>query len=597
LGAGLFALLLLGVACAGDAAPQVAQEPQQPAAAAAPAPAAAAPDPAAATGVAGSAPTRPAAMPAPSVPAATGEPKYGGTLILGHRQDPPLGFDTMRYSGVSTIQVAASIWGNGHLVKPCRENIFNVCPGLAESWEHNDDFTQWTFKVRDNVLWHDGTRMVPEDIKFWLELFVYGVEVGDKKRGPSTARLDFEPLESVEVLPGNQLRITLSSPRPQYLQVVSRPHYVVAHPRHLMESRIRQGDVGIAPLDVDLVGMGPFVFDRFDKGSRVSVRRYDNYWETDEAGRQLPYMDGIDFAMVGSPSAMDAAVRVGRLDGGARGPGYHLSSERQQSYNKDFGDDVWYAEVRFFNWCCWFNTLKEGPLQDVRVRKALSLWVDKRAAIPSVLGGFGYLRTLLDPDNPYTSPDFLEWPSYNKDTRAADQAEAKRLLAEAGYPDGFELYENCWRVAQSACEFLAGQFTTLGVNFNLKLVDTGTRQVTAATLDNDIDSASGWQGGFAIPEMIIQNLARYSENKRAGPKHEDPRIGEYFEELHTSVDLQKRIEVFRELERYVILEQVYNIPLLGELAVTPYRSYVKGYLPPAGDVNNNYNHARTWLDK
>ena len=205
LGAGFLALLLFGLACASDAAPQVAQEPQQPAAAADPAPAAAAPDPAAATGAAVSAPTRPAAMPAPSVPAATGEPKYGGTLILGHRQDPPLGFDTMRYSGVSTIQVAASIWGNGHLVKPCRENIFNVCPGLAESWEHNDDFTQWTFKVRDNVLWHDGTRMVPEDIKFWLELFVNGVEVGDKKRGPSPARLDFEPLESVEVLPGNQL--------------------------------------------------------------------------------------------------------------------------------------------------------------------------------------------------------------------------------------------------------------------------------------------------------------------------------------------------------------------------------------------------------
>ena len=59
----------------------------------------------------------------------------------------------------------------------------------------------------------------------------------------------------------------------------------------------------------------------------------------------------------------------------------------------------------------------------------------------------------------------------------------------------------------------------------------------------------------------------------------------------------KRVEVFRELERYVILEQVYTIPLLGELAVTPYRSYMKGYLPPAGDVNNNYNHARTWLDK
>jgi hypothetical protein len=61
--------------------------------------------------------------------------------------------------------------------------------------------------------------------------------------------------------------------------------------------------------------------------------------------------------------------------------------------------------------------------------------------------------------------------------------------------------------------------------------------------------------------------------------------------------LEKRVEVFRELERYVILEQVYTIPLLGELAVTPYRSYMKGCLPPAGDVNNNYNHARTWLDK
>ncbi len=78
-------------------------------------------------------------------------PRYGGTLTLATRGDPPAGFDTMRTSSIALHQVGGALFGPGNLVMRCRENMYAVCPYLATRWETNPAFTEWTFTIRQNV--------------------------------------------------------------------------------------------------------------------------------------------------------------------------------------------------------------------------------------------------------------------------------------------------------------------------------------------------------------------------------------------------------------------------------------------------------------
>ena len=83
--------------------------------------------------------------------------RYGGTLVLANRGDPPAGFDTLRTSSIALHHIAGALFGPGNLVMRCRENMYVICPYLATKWVASPGFTQWTFTIRDDVYWHDGT--------------------------------------------------------------------------------------------------------------------------------------------------------------------------------------------------------------------------------------------------------------------------------------------------------------------------------------------------------------------------------------------------------------------------------------------------------
>ena len=118
-------------------------------------------------------------------------PRYGGILRVGHRNDPPAAWDTMRSTNYNNTLIAPAIWGDGNLAQACRDEELSACPALAESWEVNDSFTVWTFKARDDVLWHDGVPFSAEDIAFWTDLFFNGVTVGDTTRQAGTNKARF----------------------------------------------------------------------------------------------------------------------------------------------------------------------------------------------------------------------------------------------------------------------------------------------------------------------------------------------------------------------------------------------------------------------
>ena len=571
-------LLLLAMACAGDGAPAAASVVE--------------------SGGSPASQAEPAAAASPRVlnplAYAEGIPAYGGILLLANRGDPPAAFDPMRTSSIALHHVAGGLFGPGNLVTRCRQMMYMVCPNLAQRWTSNSDFTQWTFTIQDDVLWHDGTPFTAEDAKFWFELAAFGVEAQGRSRAPALFKGDLGDIEKVEALPGNRLRVTLGQRSRLYPAVLTNPRLKIAHPRHLMEPRIRRGEVRVAPLDVGAVGTGPFKLVKYERGTRIQVRRFDGYWEKDAGANRLPYLEGIDFIIMPDPSAMDAAFRVGRLDGGARGEGHYLSVERKLGYDRDLGDRVFYAEMRGGMMRLGFNVLRQGPWQDLRVRRAVSLWLDKEAAIPSALGGFGYMGP-PGPDQRFISPDFKSYPRFEASKLEESRAEAKRLLAEAGFAGGFEMGHLCRTRMVSRCEFLHAQLAGLGVDLRLHLVDEAAWNRGRVSLGYDTQPGANFTA--PVPEGTESVFGRASRNPDAYAKHEDQRVDGLYVLLRRATNRDQRIRVWRELERYLVDEQVYVIPIAGTVQVLPYRSYVRGLVIPPEDGHTYTDFATVWLEK
>ena len=519
----------------------------------------------------------------------------GGILVLANRGDPPAGFDTLRTSSIALHHVAGSIFGPGNLVRRCRENIYLVCPDLAESWIAGPGFKEWTFTIREDVYWHDGEPFSAEDAKFWFELAQFGSEAGSKIRAPAYFKGELGEIQRVEVLPNNRLRITLAERNIHYLDILANPRMKIAHPEHLMRPRLSAGEVSISPLNVGLVGTGPFVFEDYERGSRIRVRRWDRYWEADGSGGRLPRLDGIDFIIMPDANAMDAAFRTGRLDGGARGQGHYLTVERRRGYDRDLTDSVFYAEMEGGMFRLAFNTLKEGPWQDPDVRRAISLWIDKEAAIPAALGGYAWTAPSLGPPNPFRGSRFINWPRFDNEPLEAKRAHARELLTSAGYVQGFEMGHLCRPRLLAQCEFLHAQLLGLGIDLKLQMADSAEWNRGRVSLD--YDSQEGALTHSLIPEGAESVFGVYSKNPDSYAKHEDPRIDQLFRRLKGATIDRDRVAAWRELEQYTYVEQSYIVPIAEIIQVVPYRTYVKGLVIPPEDGHTHTDFATVSLDR
>ena len=531
----------------------------------------------------------------PATPSPDGRgARYGGTLVLANRGDPPAGFDPLRTSSIALHHIAGALFGPGNLVMRCRENMYAVCPYLATSWTTNPGFTEWTFTIRGDVRWHDGTPFTTEDARFWLELAQFGVTVDDKVRAPAYFKGELGDVKRVEVLEHDRLRVTFSHRNPNFLDVLANPRFKMAHPHHLMQPQIERGDVSVNPSDIDLVGLGPFTLDSYARGSVIRIRRFDRYWE-EALGGKLPYLDGIDYVMMPDPFAMDVAFRSGRLDGGARGQAHYLTAERKDRYVRDLGDDLFFAEMEGGNFRLAFNVLKAGPWQDPDVRRAIALWIDKRASIPSALGGFGWTSPDLGPPNIPIPRHFINWPKFDAGQLQQKRVTAQQLLADAGYAEGFSMGHLCRGLNTAPCEFLKAQLSALGINLRLQIVDEG--EWNRARVSLDYDSQEGRLTPSPIPEGTESVYGRYSSSPDAYAKHDDTRVDDLYRRLREALTFNQRVEIWREIERYLFVEQTYVIPIAESINVVPYRTHVKDLVIPTEDAHTHTDFATVWLDK
>lgn len=510
------------------------------------------------------------------------EPKYGGSPIFAHRADPTSS-DPMVCGSITCFRVNAPMGGIGNLVRPKRSNVFEAEPSLATHWETSGDFTTWTFHLREDVKWHDGVGFTADDVKFWIDLATFP----PAGRRAAYAGV-FGPLKEVQVVDKYTVRLVEKQPTPHLMETLFATASILSHPKHLTEPRLA-AKATVEPADYGWVYLGPYKLDLYQKGSSLSVVRNPTYYEKDEKGRSLPFLDAITFPFITDTTAIVSAFRAGKLDATAAGSGYHLSPSHVMSIKKTLGDKAWFARMPFVAWGPGLNAIT-APFNNLNVRQAVQLYTDRQEGIKLVWGGFAVEGGIMVPGSYWANPDILTWPGFNPATKAKDQAEGKRLLEEAGLV-GSPVTITCRDNYIPTCEFMDQQLRGLGFASKIQVVDSNLLDSLTSSGRFQI---SATPGGATLPSRALAGYL--TTNPASSIKHGDMKIDEYHTKILETIDPAERRRVLFEAERYIILEKAYYPSWYREEALLGYRTHIRGLWIPGERGDQTIEYATTWVD-
>ncbi len=446
----------------------------------------------------------------------------------------------------------------------------NLIPGLALSWKPLDN-TTWEFKLRPGVKFHDGTDFDAKDVLFTLD------RVAKVPNSPSPFTRYTKGIASIEVVDPLTIRFKTKGPRPllpvemSILNIMSDSIKSDATPESKTTEQLNNGD--------GLIGTGPYKFVEWVRGDRIVLARNDNYW-----GAKEPW-DKVTFKPLSNNAARVAALLSGQVDMIEKPPTADLKRLRNDpklSIYQAASNRVIYIHMDSFAEpsVAIPDTGGKNPLKDVRVRKALSIAINRKAISDRVMEGLGMpAAELLTPGMFGTTPGIKPIPY--------DPKLAKKLLAEAGYPNGFttnlgtpnDRYINDAQVAQA----VAAMWERIGIKVN---VQAFTKSVFFKTRNQYKFSTylAGWGAGTGeMSSPLVALVATRNKEKGMGGtnrgRYSNPAMDAVLEKALTTVDDAKREALLRKASK-MVMDDYGIIPLHFEVTPWATRKGLK-YIPRA----------------
>ena len=355
------------------------------------------------------------------------------------------------------------------------DDDMKIIPMLAESYEANDNATEFTIHLRQGISFTDGTPFDAAAAKANFDRW------GDKTLGLKRTTLLCNILESTEIVDDYTVKVTLTEPFGAFISTLAHPACVLMSPKV-----IEQGSAACAE---NPVGTGQYIFQEWVAGDHATVTLNPDWWGYDAeicGGTALAEPDAgfksITFRPVG-----ENASRVAMLQSGDADFIWPVPTESMQLLAEDPDVYVDAGEGIVVRWL-FMNTQKE-PFTDVRVRQALNYGVDKDAYIAVVKNGLASQATSI------IGPSVQHYK--HNDPYPYDPEKAKELLAEAGYPDGFDTTIICRSTTADLkqSEFLQQQLAQIGVNVEIRSFEN-------AIVSEMVEGAEG-PGAEAEVDMYI----------------------------------------------------------------------------------------------
>lgn len=423
-----------------------------------------------------------------------------------------------------------------------------LVPGLAEKWDISDDGIVYTFYLRKGVKFHNGEEFKADDVVFTFERMLkpetnaLNQDFITAIKGSADMMEDkADTLAGIEVIDDYTIKITLEGSFAPFLANLATPGVSIYNRKFTEEA----GDqFGLLPEKT--CGTGPFKLSKWELNSETQVDAFDGYWK----GR--PKLDAVNWKTVKDADTQRMMFENGELDEfdcdeAPSQISYFANSEKYKDWLK-IGNRVgiYYYSIN----------AKIKPFDDVRIRKAFQMSIDKQQLLDTLYDGRGIVQSgIMPPGLIGHNPDLPEI-KYDPD-------KAKALMAEAGYPDGFEM-DICMVTDSPATlqlnEMVQAMLSKVGIKANIVQMDEASWYGVRA--EGKLGSyTTSWSADFNDPDNFFYTFFAPQNTVKRSFNYSNAEASNKVVEARGMVDLDERIKMYRELEKQIIQEDAAWVPL------------------------------------
>jgi peptide/nickel transport system substrate-binding protein/glutathione transport system substrate-binding protein len=445
---------------------------------------------------------------------AQGTPRKGGTLRLAMPYNPAA-VDPMTGRNLPDFEVLYAVFDALIDFEP---QTLNLKPGLAKAWKFTDSRTL-VLELVSGVKFHDGTDFNGEAVKFNLERY--------KSDQRSNVKADLATLDSVEVNSPTQVTLKLNRPNAGMPNILTNRVGCMVSPKSVKDAP--NGNIDRTP-----VGTGPFRFVSWQDNDSFVLVRNENYWK-----QGLPYLDGINIKIINELNTIVRAVVAGEVDLGVNLQAPQKAIADRSSNVKAIAAPSLVLYGAFLNY-------GRPPLDNVKVRQALNYALNRDEINKIVAVGLGQPSSAILPKEHWAcDPSTQNMYNY-------DPEKAKKLLAEAGHPNGLEIETYGWadQLAMQRQEVIISQLAKVGIR--IKLTPLAPQQaVQAFMIEKKGAMFISPSSAYPDPSQLYEALFGKTALRNASGI-ELPGFRELLDATMEEQDQAKRKAAFAKLQKFVL---------------------------------------------
>ena len=505
-------------------------------------------------------------------------PRYGGELVYVVPTEPA-SYDGHREGTFALIHPLAPVYSTLLRFDPTDRTGTKVVGDLAESWTIAKDGRTYTFKLRRGVKFHDGSDLTSKDVKASYDKIVNPpADVVSFRKGQYTA------IEAIEAPDPTTIVFRLKWPAASLITALASPFNwiykadILAKDMHWYETHV--------------MGSGAFVFVEHVKGAYWAGKKNPNYWD-----KGKPYLDSYRALVVKDPNAQVAAVRAERAHAQFRG----FTPAERDSIVQALGPKI---TVQESPWDCVLlvgMNHEKKPWDDKRARKALTLALDRyqgsqalsKIAVVKSVGG------VQVPGTPFATPpaELEKLAGYSHDI-AKSRAEARRLLKEAGIPDGFSFglkNRNVPMPYEPVAIWLVDQWRQIGLTARHEFIESTKWE--ADLREGNYEVAVDTQCSYAVdPDLDLYKFQSMGISGNNYGRYVDKTLDDLYQKQSRSLDAEERKKWVRDFERRLLDEEAHYFYTLQWHRIIPHSAKMHGWtVTPSHFVNNQLDGV--WLSE
>ncbi len=503
--------------------------------------------------------------------------KYGGVFKIQHMDNPP----SASIHEEATVSVAVpfmAVFNNlvmfdQHVAK---NSLESVVPDLAESWAWRDDGRTLAFKLRQGVRWHDGKPFTARDVQCTFDLLLSGET--KLRRNPRSSW--YGNVETVKAEGDFGVTFHLKAPQPSLLAILA-SGYSPIYPCHVPVAEMRRKPVGT----------GPFKLAEFKMNESIKLVKNTDYWK-----KGLPYLDGIEYAIMPDRSTRMLSFVSGRFD-------MTFPSDVSVPLLKNIRRDAPNALCTMRATGVATNLIvnrEMPPFNDARIRRALALALDRKAFIDILDEGEGSMSgaMLPPPDGVWGMPQEMlrKIAGYGDVGRARDEGRA--LMKQAGYgPDKrLKVKVSTRNIAtyRDPAVILIDQLKQVYVDGELEIIDTPVYY--NRVFKKDYTVALNLTGS-AVDDPDVTLFEGYAcGSLRNYNNYCDPEMTKLFEAQSRELDGEKRLRMVWDIDAR-LQEDIARPIISNGRAAACWHPYVKNITIPVNSIYNGWRFEDVWLDR